>query len=64
MADTNLIYPYVYEGGKKAVANEVNANFEAVKAFSNGVNATLTDIKTAIVINYYILSFIFLYYFY
>lgn len=48
MADTNLIYPYVFEGGKKAVANEVNANFEAVKAFSNGVNATLTDIKTAI----------------
>ena len=48
MADTNLIYPYEFEGGKKAVANEVNANFEAVKAFSNGVNATLTDIKTAI----------------
>lgn len=48
MADTNLIYPYEFEGGKKAVANEVNANFEAVKAFSNGVNATLTDIKSAI----------------
>lgn len=48
MADTNLIYPYEFEGGKKAVANEVNANFEAVKAFSNGVNATLTDIKAAL----------------
>jgi hypothetical protein len=48
MADTNLIYPYEFEGGKKAVASEVNANFEAVKAFSNGVNATLTDIKTAL----------------
>ena len=48
MADTNLVYPYEFEGGKKAVANEVNANFEAVKAFSNGVNATLKDIQTAI----------------
>lgn len=48
MADTNLIYPYEFEGGKKAVASEVNANFEAVKAFSNGVNATFADIKTVI----------------
>ena len=48
MADTNLIYPYEFEGGKKAVANEINANFEAVKAFSNGVNATFADIKTVI----------------
>lgn len=48
MADTNLIYPYEFEGGKKAVASEVNANFEAIKAFSNGVNATFADIKTII----------------
>lgn len=48
MADTNLIYPYEFEGGKKAVASEVNANFEAIKAFSNGVNATFDDIKSAI----------------
>lgn len=44
MADTNLIYPYTFEGGKKAVASEVNANFDAVRMFANGINATLSDI--------------------
>ncbi len=48
MADTNLIYPYTFEGGKKAVASEVNANFDAVRMFANGINATLSDIQTAI----------------
>ena len=48
MADTNLVYPYEFEGGTKAVANEVNANFEAVKVFANGINATLNDIQSAI----------------
>ena len=48
MADTNLVYPYEFEGGTKAVASEVNANFEAVKVFANGINATLTDIQSAI----------------
>ena len=43
MADTNLVYPYEFEGGTKAVASEVNANFEAVKVFANGINATLND---------------------
>ena len=41
MTDTNLVYPYEFEGGKKAVASEVNANFEAVKSFANGINADL-----------------------
>ncbi len=48
MADTNLVYPYEFEGGKKAIASEVNANFEAVKTFANGINATIADIQTAI----------------
>ncbi len=48
MADTNLVYPYEFEGGKKAIASEVNANFEAVKVFANGINATLTNIQSAI----------------
>lgn len=48
MVDTNLVYPYEFEGGTKAVASEVNANFEAVKVFANGINATLTDIQSAI----------------
>ena len=48
MADTNLIYPYTFEGGKKAVASEVNANFDAVKLFANGINATLSDIQNAV----------------
>ena len=48
MTDTNLVYPYEFEGGKKAVASEVNANFEAVKSFANGINADLNDIRKAI----------------
>lgn len=48
MANTNLVYPYEFEGGKKAVASEVNANFEAIKAFSNGVNTTFTELRAAL----------------
>ena len=48
MSDTNLIYPYEFQGGKKAVASEVNANFEAVKTFANGVNVSLNEIQMAI----------------
>ena len=48
MTDTNLVYPYEFEGGKKAGASEVNANFEAVKSFANGINADLNDIRKAI----------------
>lgn len=48
MTDTNLVYPYEFEGGKKAVASEVNANFEAVKSFAGGINADLNDIRKAI----------------
>ena len=48
MTDTKLVYPYEFEGGKKAVASEVNANFEAVKSFAGGINADLNDIRKAI----------------
>ncbi len=48
MIDANLVYPYEFEGGKKAVASEVNANFEAVKTFANGVNVSINEIYTAI----------------
>lgn len=48
MTDTNLIYPYEFQGGRKAVASEVNANFEAVKTCTNGITASLDDIRTAI----------------
>jgi len=48
MSDTNLVYPYEFQGGKKAVASEVNANFEAVKMFANGINVTLNEIHAAI----------------
>ena len=45
---TDLIYPYTFEGGQKAVASEVNANFDAVKMFANGINATISELQTAI----------------
>ena len=48
MADTTIVYPYEFQGGKKAIASEVNANFEAVKTFANGINATLDEIRLAI----------------
>lgn len=48
MADTTIVYPYEFQGGKKAIASEVNANFEAVKTFANGINVTLDEIRTAI----------------
>ena len=48
MTDTNLVYPYEFEGGKKAVASEVNANFEAIKTFANGINVSINEIYTAI----------------
>ena len=48
MADTYLTYPYEFQGGRKAVASQVNANFEAVKQFANGVNVTIDELKNAI----------------
>lgn len=48
MTDTSLIYPYEFQGGQKAVASEVNANFEAVKMFANSVNLVLNEINGAI----------------
>ena len=48
MTDTNLIYPYEFKGGRKAVASEVNANFEAVKTFANGINVSLNEMHQAI----------------
>lgn len=48
MADTYLTYPYTFEGGRKAVAAQVNANFEAVKQFANGINLSIDELKAAI----------------
>lgn len=48
MADTTIVYPYEFQGGRKAVASEVNANFEAVKTFANGINVSLSEIRSAI----------------
>ena len=48
MADTYLTYPYEFQGGRKAIASQVNANFEAVKQYTNGINITIDELKTAI----------------
>jgi hypothetical protein len=48
MGNSTLIYPYEFEGGKKAVASQVNANFEAVKTFANGINSTIADLQEAV----------------
>ena len=48
MANTSLTIPYKFAGETKAVANEVNANFEAIEIFSNGVNAELEDLNKAL----------------
>jgi hypothetical protein len=46
MADTNLIYPYELEGGKKAVADEVMANFEAIQLVVAGINTEINNLTT------------------
>lgn len=48
MADTNLIYPYELEGGKKAVANEVMANFEAIQLVVAGLNTEINNLTTVL----------------
>jgi hypothetical protein len=48
MSDTNLIYPYEFEGGKKAIASEVMANFEAVQLVVAGLNAEINSLTTAL----------------
>ena len=48
MAVTNIVYPYVFEGGEKAVASEVNANFDQVKIFANSVITEINAINQAI----------------
>ena len=48
MSDTNLIYPYELEGGKKAVADEVMANFEAIQLVVAGLNTNINNITTVI----------------
>ena len=48
MAVTNIVYPYVFEGGEKAVASEVNADFDQVKIFANSVIAEINAINQAI----------------
>lgn len=45
---TNLTYPYTFEGGEKAVASEVNANFDVIKIFANAINSEIQSIQTAI----------------
>lgn len=44
----NLNYPYIFEGGEKAVASEVNANFDAIKLYADAINAQITAIQSAI----------------
>lgn len=46
MANTNLIYPYELEGGKKAVADEVMANFEAIQLVVAGINTEINNLTT------------------
>ena len=48
MSDTNLIYPYELEGGKKAVADEVMANFEAVQLVVAGINTEINNLTTVL----------------
>lgn len=48
MADTNLIYPYELEGGKKAVADEVMANFEAIQLVIAGLNSEINNLTTVL----------------
>ena len=48
MADTNLVYPYELQGGKRAIASEVMANFEAVQLFAQGINTTISEFQAAI----------------
>lgn len=48
MADTILVYPYEFEGGKKAVASQVNANFEAVKTFARSINISLAQLQESL----------------
>lgn len=48
MADTNLIYPYELEGGKKAVADEVMANFEAIQLVVAGLNSEINNLTTVL----------------
>lgn len=44
----NINYPYRFQGRKRAVASQVNANFDEVKSFANGVNAEITALQKAI----------------
>ena len=48
MAVTFLTFPYEFQGGRKAIASQVNANFEAIKEFAGGVNVTIDELKKAI----------------
>ena len=44
----NINYPYRFQGGKRAVASQVNANFDEVKAYSNNLNSEILAIQQAI----------------
>ncbi len=48
MADTYLTYPYEFQGGRKAIASQVNANFEAIKEFASGINVNIDELKKAV----------------
>ncbi len=44
----NINYPYRFVGGKRAVASEVNANFDEIKTYTNAVNAEIAALQQAI----------------
>lgn len=48
MADLSITYPYKFVGGEKAVATEVNANFDAIKVFASTISSTISEIQSAI----------------
>lgn len=48
MADLNLVYPYTFVGGEKAVADEVNADFDAIKLYAKELNSTISEMQSAI----------------
>lgn len=43
MAVTNIVYPYVFEGGEKAVASEVNDNVELSLRYEGQFRDDYTD---------------------
>ena len=44
----NINYPYRFAGGKRAVASQVNADFDEVKAYANAINSEIAALQQAI----------------